>query len=449
MDAQLFCRIFKPYENCDVLVGFSGGADSTALLILLGRIPHLKLKAVHFEHNIRPVEGPADAAWCRDFCEKRNIPFELVPIDVPASRLPGESTEAAARRLRMDYWSANASDNTIVALGHNAGDRVENLFLRLARGSNASGLASFRAEGRIGSCRIVRPLIDYSKDDIKEFLLAEGVSDWREDSTNSDSSYNRNLFRNEVLPLIYGNIDYAEQGMLHSLDALAQDADFIEAEALKKYQLVKGAADTDISFWRTLHPALAIRVLRYWLADFVGMDFIPDRNFFMRFSAETGKEELPASGKIMIPVKGNFSLKLHSGKCSLLELDSEAVFIPEWRWREVPVLNFDGMSLAASVEKVGNPASDDEVFFDADLVPDVLLVRSWLDGDRMTPFGSGDSVRLKKIFSDRKIPAESKLAYPVLVLPSGEIIWLAGLRRSSFAPLSSGTQNVLRIKINR
>ena len=449
MDTANFYHIFKPFEESGVLVGFSGGADSTALLILLGRIPHVKLKAVHFEHNIRPVEGPADAKWCRDFCEKRNIPFELVSIDVPASRLPGESVESAARRLRMDYWSANAAENTVVALGHNAGDRVENLFLRLARGSNASGLVSFRAEGKIGSCRIVRPLIDYSKDELKEFLLAEGVSDWREDSTNSDSSYNRNLFRNDVLPLIYSRIEHAEQGMLHSLDALELDADFIESAANEKYRDIRNKRDTDPAFWRTLHPALRIRALRYWLADFVGSDFVPDRNFFLRFSSEIEKAELPASGKILIPVRGNYFLKLHPEKCSLVELHDEMTFVPEWRWRAEPNVKFGEVSLTASIEKSGAPASDDEVFFDVAQIPDILVVRSWLDGDRMIPFGSDDSVRLKKIFSDRKVPAESKHSYPVVTLPSGEIIWLAGLRRSAFAPLLKTTQDILKIKINR
>ena len=349
----------------------------------------------------------------------------------------------------MAHWSETADESTVAALGHHAGDRIENLFLRLARGSNLSGLTSLRACGKVGGFTIVRPLINYSKDEIKEFLASEGVSDWREDYTNSDSAYNRNLLRNEVLPLIYNNIDYAERGMAHSLEALDLDADFIESEAVKKYRDIQGALDTDIPFWRMLHPALRIRVLRYWLADFVGGDFVPYRNFFLRFSAELEKETLPASGRILIPVRDRFTLKLHAGKCSLTEPCDEIAFAPEWLWRENPSVTFGKFTLAASIEKSGISGSDDEAFFDAALIPDILIVRAWEDGDRMIPFGSKSDVRLKKIFIDRKIPAEAKHSYPVVTLPSGGIIWLAGLRRSYFAPLSANTENILKIKIIR
>ncbi|OGV37910.1 MAG: tRNA lysidine(34) synthetase TilS [Lentisphaerae bacterium GWF2_45_14] len=446
MDTEKFYRVLTPFNGFSVLAGFSGGADSTAMLVLLSRIPRIKLTAVHFEHGIRIPEGSADAEWCRTFCEKRNIPFELIRIDVPKSRLPSESIEAAARRLRMAHWAEAADKNTVIALGHHAGDKAENLLLRLARGSNLSGLVSLRTCRKIGENVFVRPLIDFSKHEIKEFLVSENINDWREDYTNSDSSYRRNLIRNQVLPLIYREMDYSEQGIAHSISALELDADFIESEAIKKYQDIRGHRDTNTVFWRMLHPALGIRVLRYWLTDFLGADFVPDRNFFLRFSAELEKEKLPASGRILIPVKEKFFIKLHSGMCSLIKEAGEKPAMLEWRWHDEPLLHFGELTLSVS-EGAVDSLSRDEASFDAAFIPDTLIVRAWTDGDRMVPFGSKSAVKLKKIFTDRKIPSESRVRYPVICLTCGEIIWIAGVRRSSFAPLSEEAKTVLKIKL--
>ncbi|NCB09853.1 MAG: hypothetical protein EOM73_17060 [Bacteroidia bacterium] len=73
------------------------------------------------------------------------------------------------------------------------------------------------------------------------------------------------------------------------------------------------------------------------------------------------------------------------------------------------------------------------------MIPEKLILRAPEDGDRMTPFGSGKSIRLKKIFSDRKISSDEKSSYPLLCLPDESIIWIPGIRRSNFAPVSGET----------
>ena len=146
-----------------VYCSFSGGADSLALLLFLkewSRRISFSLEAVHFEHGFRGADSLADARFCHAICEREKIPFQLFRINVPKHRLKGEGDEEAARRMRLDYWHKIVRNpgNSLIAVGHHADDRIENVLLRLFRGSNASGLSSMRAVQKL----VVKDVADFA-----------------------------------------------------------------------------------------------------------------------------------------------------------------------------------------------------------------------------------------------------------------------------------------------
>jgi tRNA(Ile)-lysidine synthase len=211
-------------------VGFSGGIDSTALLLMLvaAGIP---VTAVHFEHGLRGDESKADCAWCEEFCRARSIRFLSRSLEVLGNRREGEGIEEAARRLRLEAWQSLVANGTVVFLGHHADDVLEDLFLRLARGSNSSGLTGLREYRELNGLMIHRPLLDLRKDDLEKWLLEQGVADWRIDRTNAESEYRRNAVRNELLPLAR-RIFEGDGGFRRSLEVLRADADYLERLAL-------------------------------------------------------------------------------------------------------------------------------------------------------------------------------------------------------------------------
>ncbi|MBO7741569.1 MAG: tRNA lysidine(34) synthetase TilS, partial [Victivallales bacterium] len=152
-------------------VGFSGGADSTALL-LATQLCGIPVTAVHFNHHLRGADADADAQWCREFCEARNIPFIAVDLQVNQERLPGESLETAARRLRLREWHNLTRDGgTPVFLAHHLDDCLEELFLRLARGANCSGLTGMKPMRRMADGTLLcRPLLKCRKSELEDFL---------------------------------------------------------------------------------------------------------------------------------------------------------------------------------------------------------------------------------------------------------------------------------------
>ena len=137
-----------------VYCSLSGGADSLALLLFLEahrEKARYTLEAVHFEHGFRGRASIADADFCEKICKEHSVPLSTFHIDVPHKRLRGEGDEEAARRIRLEYWRKIVfnPEHTLVALGHHAEDRIENVLLRLFRGSNSTGLSSMRAVRRL------------------------------------------------------------------------------------------------------------------------------------------------------------------------------------------------------------------------------------------------------------------------------------------------------------
>ena len=263
---------------------FSGGVDSTALLLLLEQAG-IPFTAVHFTHGIRDREtGIRELAFCRRFCEERSIPFFHADLDVPAHRRKNEGWEEAARRCRLDAWHDIIPSGQLaisdVITAHHGDDVRENLLLRLFRGGNASSLAGLRADCVVEGIRFLRPLLGFSKEDLKEILAQARVTGWNEDATNAEDDAARNFLRNRILPLIGERLPFAPGGILASAAVLEQDASFLEETA------VQIAAERDLfdaDAWRAMHPAIRIRVLRLWLSHLAGSNVIPDRRTVERF----------------------------------------------------------------------------------------------------------------------------------------------------------------------
>ena len=413
-----------------VFVGFSGGADSTALLLLLSQAG-LDVTAVHFQHGIRGTAAEADAVWCEQFCAVRKIRFVRENLAVPSNRLRGESVEEAARRLRLEAWRRLAdADGDAVFLAHHADDALEDLLLRLARGGNCTGLTGLRDERLIDGVRFLRPFLEIRKAQLEEWLRSQGVDDWRLDATNDDSTYRRNAVRNELLPLMRRIFD-GDGGLRQSLRVLRQDADYLETQAEDAFKRL-----TDLESWRNIPSALLPRVLRIWIQSKMGKDELPARTTVERLAMELQRfsghpvEFMTESGWRLRLSKNGVELLQGEAKESS-ETERPAV---EWRWREQPTLSWNGYVL-----KIGGANGER---FAAKSLPDVLTIRSWLSGDRMVPFGQTKEKKLQDIFSDAKIPREKRHRLP-LVCADDTIIWVPGVRRAEFGRVLKGEDVVV------
>ncbi len=215
LDAQRFAEdeLDARLQGRRLLVAFSGGADSTALLLVFHYLaPRLgaEIMAVHLDHGLRPESGE-DAAHCRAFCAGLGIELHEAREDVAAlAARKGIGIEEAGRKARRRLWEwIKAKTGTDwVLLGHHLDDLAEDQFMRLLRGVGWPELGGM--PGRDETRGILRPLLLTPRAALRDFLAALGAS-WREDASNADPAYLRNRVRQDILPLfVRENPNYLE-----------------------------------------------------------------------------------------------------------------------------------------------------------------------------------------------------------------------------------------------
>ena len=187
-----------------LVVGLSGGVDSTALLIVLHYLSQrngYRLTAVHLNHQLRP-EADDDASWCLSLCGMLGVECVVESQDVRVLAVQtGVGLEEAGRHARYALFEnvRERLNAEYVVLGHQSDDLSEDVFMRLIRGTGWPGLSGMT--GHDPQRKLIRPLLLIPKSTLTSFVKHTGV-EWREDATNAESDWMRNRVRNEILPLI-------------------------------------------------------------------------------------------------------------------------------------------------------------------------------------------------------------------------------------------------------
>ena len=302
MNSNLLSKAKNTIEHYDllnsgdtVIVGFSGGADSTALLCLLNDLKteyNLNLIAAHLNHGIRGAEADRDEAFCKEVCEKLGIKIYAFHMNIPEyAKELGVSEEVAGRNARYEFFLGLAGESGKIATAHNAQDAVETLVLNLCRGSGLKGLSSIppvremehpvgchsEEEGCAGSCesckshcekttvtKIIRPLLECSREEIEEYLSEKGFS-FMTDSTNLSDDYTRNKVRHNIIPAFIDINAGAVSNITRCLSTLREDAAFLDSMA----DTLVESAKTGDSFETTILLSAELPVLKRALGKIV------------------------------------------------------------------------------------------------------------------------------------------------------------------------------------
>lgn len=203
----------------NVIVAFSGGADSMALFHFLYThrdVWVLNLSAAHFEHGLRGEDSLRDAAFVREVCQQYGVPLYCGEGNMSERQRPkGLGTEAWARQLRYQFLDGLAEKHGAkIALAHTLSDNAETVLFRAARGTGPRGLGGIPP---VRGCH-VRPLLPVSRQEIETYCLENDLP-YRQDATNRDNHYSRNRLRNQVLPAL----EQVHPGAAGSLARLAAD----------------------------------------------------------------------------------------------------------------------------------------------------------------------------------------------------------------------------------
>ena len=466
-------------ESGCIIAAVSGGADSMCLLEILRELrtkAGFQLRVLHVHHGLREsAEG--DLEYVAGYCEAAGIPFEAVRVDAAGYAAEnGLSVEEAARHLRYEALKRAAerwdSENTPqscrgerqdsenspksdcaerqnkenaprpgnmycrIAVAHHLEDQAETVLFNLARGSRLRGLRGMLPVNG----RIIRPLLECSRGEIEEFLRERGIA-WREDETNEDVRFARNLLRREVMPLLERINAGAAQHIAKAAEEAAETEEFLRIETGKAMKACRetqednsARAERDsqnivnqqspiivsIPILLREPPLIRRRVVYEVIAEAAGRKkdlrdvHVQD---VLKLAQKNGNGRLDVFGGVQVE-------KVYDRLIFSATVEPAQPFDRRWPMDaseySCRVFDFDGNLAAVSRKQYTK-------WFDYDKIGAFPSFRTRREGDRITIDESGRSKSIARYMIDAKIPAELRGR---IVLPAAgkEILWVpAGL----------------------
>ncbi|MBO5721559.1 MAG: tRNA lysidine(34) synthetase TilS, partial [Lentisphaeria bacterium] len=399
--------------------------------------------------GLRGNASTGDARWCADFCREYNIPFQLVELELLQRDRNGLSLEDMAREARLEWYRKNDNGSPVV-LAHHAGDVDENILLKLARGGNVSALTSLRGCRKLWNLTVLRPLLEWRKEELEDFLRESNVRQWRHDQSNDVNDYHRNYLRNELLKNWCSYHPPVRNGLQAARLALESDADFIEQCAAEKLALLGETfpETTQKNFWVNLHNALLARVLRGYIVNVSGeADIQITRKQICAFQDFIRQ---PAGSRVRVwAMNKNYGFRLKNDLLTFSRFSAQTAEPTEpalWNYRQETTFEYCSWQLTAELlaGSVCTPGKG-VFFFDADKMPPQLVCDLRRGGEVMSVWGSPVPRRVKHILYG----VENKDSMLLLRDENNAVYVLGDLRRSALAEVNENTKNTLKISVKR
>ncbi len=253
-------------EDKTYWVAYSGGLDSHVLLSLchqLSREQSLSFRVLHVNHGLSPNASDW-ARHCSAICENYQLPYEQINIHIHSAS--GESLEEIAREQRYAAFALRMQKNDVLLTGHHQGDQAETLLLQLLRGSGVKGLSAMPAIKLFGQGVHARPLLGYTRDEIKQYAVSRQLN-WIEDESNQNEKFSRNYLRHHIMPLLRQRWPAVDTALSRSAAYCAEAQSLLNDYGSILCEQVQGAAPgtLSVSGLLTLDESRQKLVLRTWI----------------------------------------------------------------------------------------------------------------------------------------------------------------------------------------
>lgn len=483
-----------------VVLMVSGGADSTALLLMActaaldiqdgrgpARIARERLHVLHVNHHLRGAASDADEAFVRALCERQGLPLCVEHAsfaDMGGQNLEGAAREvryAAARRYVRDLSRAAGTRGSAARIltAHTASDRAETFFMNAIKGSGPAGLSSIPRRRNI----IVRPLLDYTHEELVRYLEVIGQA-WREDESNADTSYLRNFVRHRLVPVASERNAHLARSIGAACDILGDEDAFMAQLAGRSLRSCTrderpGCLVLDAARLAAAEVAIARRVVRMAV-----LRLVPEARLEMRHVEAVLACVAAGAGSLTLPLGldvrmefGVLTLRTRAAREELscgwltvpgsMALANQAVLAaeilaiprsadPVRAARDaadgadgvrVQTVLVDALALGYGEGEVRAAMMDEQRDARRLAAPVRLRVSAPAAGDTLCPIGmQGRRKKLSDLLGEARIPVAERPCVPVVrTAPAGEIVWVAGVRLDERFKCTPATRFALKL----
>lgn len=409
----------------DVIVaGISGGPDSMVLLNLLTLLRsrlHFNIVCCHVNHNVRK-ESRDEEKFLEKWCFDHDVMFEHMKIE----KYSDDNFHNEARTIRYHFFESMVKKYNALYLmtAHHGDDLMETILMRIVRGSTLKGYSGFQKIVDMGNYKIVRPLINHTKDEILSYAEKNNIP-YAIDKSNFKDKYTRNRYRRVVLPFLKQEDSDVHLKFLKFSNTLYEYSEFLDRQVAKVYRSVYKDSKLYISKFLELDSLIGQKLI-YKILEEIYIDdvmLVNDKHVSLLLDIIKSKKKntyifLPNN----IKVYKEYDVLRFTNETKVfdsyeLEL-GDYVFLPNKKHIEIiDNCNENGNDICR--------LRQDDVCFP-------LYVRTRKHGDKIALHGMNGHKKVKDIFIDAKIPLEEREFWPIVVDSKDEIIWIPGIKKSKF-----------------
>jgi len=411
--------------NVKIYLAVSGGIDSMVLshLLLYYKIEHTLL---HCNFNLRKIESQKDEQFIIDYAISNHIPYHTISFDTATESISRKlNTQECARVLRYDWFNTfiNKDDNAILLTAHHLDDSIETFFINTLRGTGLKGLSGIAN----GKNKIYRPLLKFTKDEIREFASSQNIL-FREDESNTSDNYLRNKLRHHIIPDLK-NLTKNLTGKMNTMMEELNDIDEFITDFIKTF---KFKHNYNLDKINTIP-----KFMWYKLFSEYGVSRKNNAEIIKLINGQTGsiyktvthtllkdrKELIISKNEILQPI----NLNIDSSTTSINLQDRQFYFE---QIKDINSIQFN----------------DNLAYLDFNKLQFPLTIRNWNQGDRIQPLGMKNGSKLiSDVLINKKINQFEK-EKQLVILSNNKIIWLVDIMISERYAISKNTK--IGYKIN-
>ena len=426
---------FKFNHNDRIVVGCSTGPDSMALVDMLLKIRekyNLFLIIAHVNHNVRK-ESFEEADFIEKYCEDNNLIFESMIIE----QYGDDNFHNEARNIRYSFFDnlCKKYDADYLMTAHHGDDLVETILMRIVRGSSLSGYGGFKSIVDAGDYKIVRPLIQFTKDELKQYDIDNNVK-FYVDSSNEKDKYTRNRYRKYVLPFLREEDKNVHLKFLKYSESLIDACRFIDTITRKEKERVLVDDKINIDLFLELDGFIQKEILYLLLNEFYQDDLIL-----------VCEKHINLILNLIRSKKSNATLNLPNNviakkNYNLFELIRDTDIITGY---EMEIDDFVELPNNHLIERIDDTVDNSNFVcrLNSKEITLPLIVRTRKIGDKMYVKGLNGSKKIKDIFIDKKLSLQNRDSWPIVLDSKGNIVWIPGIKKSKFDKKKSEVYDII------